>query len=141
MCLLREESKILDSSVETVRGGRDNPFTVSSRQSSLCLRRMPVMKVPVPSELRGAETMTVTIPPEFEGFIENAVASGRYRSEAELVADALRLLRDHERQWHALREDIEIGLNELEQGDKTVLDVEDIQRRGRDRLIEQSARP
>jgi len=85
--------------------------------------------------------MTVTIPPEFEGFIDNAVASGRYRSEAELFADALRLLRDHERKWNALRDDIEIGLNELDRGDKTALDFEDIQRRGRDRLIEQSARP
>ena len=85
--------------------------------------------------------MTVTIPPEFEGFIEDAVASGRYHSEAELFADALRLLRDHERKWNALRNDIEIGLNELNQGGKTVLDVEDIQRRGRERFIEQSARP
>ena len=84
--------------------------------------------------------MTVTLPPEIEGFIENAVASGRYRSEAEVFADALRLLRDHERKWDALRDDIEIGLNELDRGEKTVLDIEDIKRRGRDRLAEQAAR-
>ena len=85
--------------------------------------------------------MMFTIPPEFEGFIENAVASARYRSEAELFADALRLIRNNERKWNALRDDIEISLNELDRGDKTILDVEDVQRRGRDRLIEQSARP
>ena len=75
--------------------------------------------------------MTFTIPSEFEGFIEHAVASGRYRSEAELFADALRSLRD----------DIESGLSELDRGEKTVLDIEDIKRRGRDRLIEGTARP
>ena len=85
--------------------------------------------------------MTFTIPSEFEGFIEHAVASGRYRSEAELFADALRLLRDHERKWDSLRDDIESGLSELDRGEKTVLDIEDIKRRGRDRLIEGTARP
>jgi putative addiction module CopG family antidote len=84
--------------------------------------------------------MTITIPLEFQGFIEHAVASGRYRSEAEVFADALRLLRDHDRQWDALHDDIETGLNELDRGEKTVVDVEDIKRRGRDRLNKQSTR-
>jgi putative addiction module CopG family antidote len=84
--------------------------------------------------------MTITIPLEFQGFIEHAVASGRYRSEAEVFADALRLLRDHDRQWDPLHDDIETGLNELDRGGKTVVDVEDIKRRGRDRLNKQSTR-
>jgi putative addiction module CopG family antidote len=84
--------------------------------------------------------MTITIPLEFQGFIEHAVASGRYRSEAEVFADALRLLRDHDRQWDPLHDDIETGLNELDRGEKTVVDVEDIKRRGRDRLNKQSTR-
>lgn len=84
--------------------------------------------------------MTITIPLEFQGFIEHAVASGRYRSEVEVFADALRLFRDHDRQWYALHDDIETGLNELDRGEKTVVDVEDIKSRGRDRLNEQSTR-
>ena len=49
--------------------------------------------------------MTIEIPSEFESFIEHAVASGRYRSEAEFFADRLRLLRDHDRKWDALRDE------------------------------------
>jgi antitoxin ParD1/3/4 len=84
--------------------------------------------------------MTITIPLEFQGFIEHAVASGRYRSEAEVFADALQLLCDHDRRCDALRDDIETGLSELDRGEKTVVDVEDIKRRGRDRLNKQSTR-
>lgn len=84
--------------------------------------------------------MSVTIPAEFESFVERAVASGRYRSEDEVFANALRLLSERERRWLALRDDIQVGLDDIESGDVAPLDVEDIKQRGRQRLAERIAR-
>ena len=78
--------------------------------------------------------MSVTIPAEFEAFVERAIASGRYRSEGEVFANALRLLSERERRWLAMREDIQAGLDDIERGDVAPLDVEDIKQRGRQRL-------
>ena len=83
--------------------------------------------------------MSVTIPAEFESFVKRAVASGRYRSEEEVFANALRLLSERERQWLALREDIQTGLDDIECDEVNLLDVEDIKRRGRERLAERNA--
>ena len=85
--------------------------------------------------------MSVTIPAEFEVFVERAVASGRYRSEDEVLANALRLLSERERRWQALRDDIQAGLDDIERGDVAPLDIEDIKQRGRERLAERNARP
>ncbi len=84
--------------------------------------------------------MSVTIPAEFESFVERAVASGRYRSEDEVFANALRLLSERERRWLALRDDIQVGLDDIESGDVAPLDVEDVKQRGKQRLAERIAR-
>ena len=84
--------------------------------------------------------MSVTIPAEFESFVERAVASGRYRSEDEVFANALRLLSERELRWLALRDDIQVGLDDIESGDVAPLDVEDVKQRGRQRLAERIAR-
>ena len=85
--------------------------------------------------------MSVTIPAEFEVFVERAVASGRYRSEEEVFANTLRLLSERERRWQALRDDIQTGLDDIERGDMALLDVGDIKQRGRQRLADRNARP
>ena len=84
--------------------------------------------------------MSVTISAEFESFVERAVASGRYRSEDEVFANALRLLSERERRWLALRDDIQVGLDDIESGDVAPLDVEDVKQRGRQRLADRIAR-
>ena len=84
--------------------------------------------------------MSVTISAEFESFVERAVASGRYRSEDEVFANALRLLSERELRWLALRDDIQVGLDDIESGDVAPLDVEDVKQRGRQRLAERIAR-
>lgn len=85
--------------------------------------------------------MSVTIPAEFEVFVERAVASGRYRPEDEVLANALRLLSERERRWQSLRDDVQAGVDDIESGDVAPLDVEDIKQRGRERLAERNARP
>lgn len=84
--------------------------------------------------------MTVAIPSELDAFVRQALASGRYRSETELVADALRLLRNRDRKWDALREDIQAGLQDLDEGGAVPLDFEDIKRRGRESLTQTTTR-
>jgi antitoxin ParD1/3/4 len=78
--------------------------------------------------------MLITIPPEFTSFIRESIESGRFRSEDEVVSEALRLLQRHEQKLAALRADLQVGLDEIAAGKVMELDVEDIKRRGRKRL-------
>ena len=80
--------------------------------------------------------MTVSIPNELRQFIEGEVACGKYRSEEEVVAEAIALLRERERKRDAIRKDIQVGLDELDRGDRKTMDIEDVKARGRQRLSE-----
>lgn len=83
--------------------------------------------------------MTTHIPLECQPFVRDAVASGKYRSEGELVFAALRLLEQRERHVDSLRGDLQIGLAELDAGQGIVLNdheaqqafFDDIKTRGR----------
>ena len=54
--------------------------------------------------------MNVSLTPELEAFVDEAVASGRYGSASEAVRAALRLLQEREAKFQALKRDIEEGL-------------------------------
>jgi antitoxin ParD1/3/4 len=84
--------------------------------------------------------ISANISPEFEQFVCDEVAAGKYRSAEEVVSEGLRLLRD--RKIEALRKEIDIGLEQIERGDVIDIDdeeahaalLEDIKLRGRERL-------
>ena len=78
--------------------------------------------------------MVVAIRSEFTAYVADGVASGRFRSEEEAVAEGLRLLQNHDRKLTALKADLQAGLDDLNAGNLTELDPEDIKRRGRERL-------
>ena len=78
--------------------------------------------------------MSIAIPDEFRTFVSRGVASGRFRTEEEAVCEGLNLLREREQKLEALRADIKVGLDQLDSGDVGILDVEDVKRRGRQRL-------
>lgn len=59
-------------------------------------------------------TTTYAIPAEFEAFIKDAIASGRYRSEEEVLNTALRIWREREEKLEELRAEIQIGIDQLE---------------------------
>lgn len=80
--------------------------------------------------------MSVTIPAKLAEFVSGIVASGRFQSEEDVVAEALRLLQDRERKLQALREDIRVGIEELNRGEGAPLDINDIMTRGRERLAQ-----
>lgn len=53
------------------------------------------------------ETVTLTLPPELEGFAAEAIAAGRYRDVSELVQTGMRLLQRAEAERAALIRSLE----------------------------------
>ncbi|CAM3210693.1 type II toxin-antitoxin system ParD family antitoxin [Asticcacaulis taihuensis] len=80
-------------------------------------------------------TLNVNLTPKLEDMVRQKVAGGLYNNVSEVIRDALRLMEARDRlqfaQIEALRQDIAVG---LESGPPEELDVEDIKRRGRERL-------
>lgn len=75
--------------------------------------------------------MSMSLPHDLQQFVEREIASGRYRSEEDLVCEGLRLLRERERRLRALRQDVEPALEQLDRGEGEPLDAERIKARGR----------
>ena len=93
--------------------------------------------------------MLATIPSDLEAFIQSEVASGKYASADEAVSEAVRLLQERERHLESLRSEIEIGMSAYERGEVTAIRtdadrqalIDDVQRRGRERLQATQGRP
>jgi putative addiction module CopG family antidote len=84
--------------------------------------------------------VTVHIPQELEPFVQSVIDRGSFQTEAEVVAEALRLYRDRERRVEALRAQLQPSLDRLDAGegidmDEASLDAffDDVKRRGRAR--------
>jgi antitoxin ParD1/3/4 len=77
------------------------------------------------------------LPPDLEQFMKQELAAGKYASREELVAEAVRLLRECKRRVKELREEILPALERLDHGEGEPLDAEDIKARGMKRLAEQ----
>jgi putative addiction module CopG family antidote len=57
--------------------------------------------------------MSVEIPADLMPFVDAVIRSGHYESEAEVVTEALRLLKRRE----ALADDIRLGIKQLDRGE------------------------
>ena len=63
--------------------------------------------------------MTISLAPEFQEFVDQKVASGRYDSASAVVQEGLRLLREREVEQEKLadlRREIALGIEDAEQG-------------------------
>lgn len=78
--------------------------------------------------------MASSLPTDLAQFVEREIASGKYQSEAEVICEGLRTLRERERRLEALRKDVQAGLDQLDRGEGAPLDAESIKARGRQRL-------
>ena len=76
------------------------------------------------------------IPAEFESFVQYQLATGGYHSAQEVVSDALRLLR--QQKLETLREEIQVGVDDLERGDEIIIDDEQGLKRFFDDLEEEA---
>jgi antitoxin ParD1/3/4 len=70
--------------------------------------------------------MNVSLTPELEQLVAEKVASGMYTSASEVVREALRLLKERDElrltRLEPLRQEIRLGLADLEQGRSTAYD-------------------
>ena len=84
--------------------------------------------------------MLGTIPSDLEQFVQQQVATGQYHSQEEVVVAGLQILREVKSRQAALREDIQVGIDQLDRGEGIELSqdelrafFDDIQARGRQR--------
>ncbi len=63
--------------------------------------------------------MNIMLTPQLEKLVKEKLESGQYASAEEVFAEALRLLEWRDKKLAALREDVRIGLEQLERGEYT----------------------
>ena len=83
-------------------------------------------------------TMNVSLTPQLEDLVRRKVDSGRYTSASEVVREALRLLDAFESVRAStlakLREDVNAGWKDIEEGKVSDFAPDEVKRRGRERL-------
>jgi len=81
--------------------------------------------------------MNISLTPQLESYIKQKVDTGMYHSVSEVVREALRLLEDRDSmksaKLQALRQDINQGLAELDQGMGQPVDVDALKAEARKR--------
>lgn len=82
--------------------------------------------------------MNVSLTPELERLVNDKVASGLYTSASEVVREALRLLKGQEEiralRLQELKRDIAAGLEQLDRGQSSDLDMAAVKAKARKRL-------
>jgi antitoxin ParD1/3/4 len=82
--------------------------------------------------------MNVSLTPELEEIVQNYVKNGMYGNQSEVLRAGLRLLhakdQEQEAKLQSLRSDINIGLQQVLDGDLVELSAESIKAAGRARL-------
>lgn len=58
-----------------------------------------------------------SLPPDLATFVADQLAQGKYDSAADVVCDAVRLLREREQRLVALRDELDKGIAQLESGE------------------------
>ena len=66
--------------------------------------------------------MTVEIPADLQQFVHQVIDAGGYKSEAEVVGQALRLLQERQRRIEELRREVQPALDRLDRGEGIELD-------------------
>jgi putative addiction module CopG family antidote len=69
------------------------------------------------------------LPPELGQFVQQQLASGRYRSEDELLVDAVRVLRDVDVRQQQFHEDVRLAVEQLERGEGREYDLQQLRSR------------
>lgn len=79
--------------------------------------------------------MNISLTPELESYVKQKVAEGMYSSVSEVMREALRLLEERDAlkamKLESLRRDIQEGIDELDRGEGTPLDMKAIKAKAR----------
>lgn len=79
--------------------------------------------------------MNVSLTPQLENYVKQKVATGMYNSVSEVMREALRLLEERDAlkatKLEALQKDIQLGIAELDRGEGTPLNMDDIKEKAR----------
>jgi putative addiction module CopG family antidote len=86
--------------------------------------------------------MTVEIPSDLQQIVRDAIETGAYKNDSEVVYAALRLLKERHRRIEELRREIQPALDQLDRGEGIKIEdeeglrafFEDVKKRGRERL-------
>lgn len=88
--------------------------------------------------------MNVSLTPELEQLVNDKVKTGLYQTASEVIREGLRLLRERDQRFEALRRDIRGGFEAVERGEYTDYDFSDVHKlaarvktRGRGRLADE----
>ncbi len=68
--------------------------------------------------------MTVTLPKDLEIYVQSKISSGQCESEQALIAEAIRIYRDLDERYAALRQSIKEGFDQIERGEYIELNGE-----------------
>lgn len=71
------------------------------------------------NHLNIADSMSIDIPSEFVPWVQNAVASGSYKSESAVIGEAIRLLQQRDER---LRQEVAAGFDEIGRGEYVKFD-------------------
>jgi antitoxin ParD1/3/4 len=86
-------------------------------------------------------TVAIALKDEDRKFIEEAVKSGRYLSESEVVSDALSGLKEREasrsRELDEIKARVRVGIEQADRGEFVDFTAEDVKAEGRKRLAAQ----
>jgi antitoxin ParD1/3/4 len=86
--------------------------------------------------------MNVSLTPQLESYVKEKVSAGMYNSVSEVMREALRLLEERDAlkamKLSALRRDLQHGIDELDNGAGSLLDMEAIKTKARARKGKQS---
>jgi antitoxin ParD1/3/4 len=88
-----------------------------------------------------------SLPSEYEQFVQGEVASGRFPTPLDVVCEALKQYREQQERLDTLKQEIQMGLDELRRGEsiqirnEAELDAyfDEIEARGRERLAKRTA--
>ena len=79
--------------------------------------------------------MNVNLGEKLDRFIEEMVESGNYQSQSEVVREGMRLLMEREElrrlRFAELKRELQIGKDQIDRGETSPWDVEEIKREGR----------
>jgi antitoxin ParD1/3/4 len=83
-------------------------------------------------------------PEDLQPYVDEMLKSGRYEHVSELILEAVYLHRDQEwlrRHKHEeLKKEIQIGIDQIERGEYSELNVEDLLRRAREKVAKAKPR-